>query len=472
MAGTRSKSSSCETTILIADDQPAVREALRLLLKNEGYETVQVGSPRELMDVIGRREFAFAFVDLNYTRDTTSGQEGLDLLSRLQNVEGVPPIVIMTAWGTIDLAVEAMRRGARDFLQKPWDNERVLAIVRAQLEIAAAERRSQRLESENYFLRRDVDRANAVPVGRPEFIAESASMRPVLEIVRRIGPSDANVLITGENGTGKGLVARLLQAASGRANHPMITAHLGALPENLLESELFGHVKGAFTDAKTDRTGRFALADGSTLFLDEIGSVPLSQQAKLLRTLETGEFERLGSSKTHWANVRIFSATNADLSKEVEAGRFRRDLYFRLNTVELRLPALRERSEDIFLLANYFLRRHSARYGRQLNGFGPGVERALAAHSWPGNVRELDHTIERAVLMAAAAVVQVSDLTLRIDSVEAGPGVRLEDMSLEEIERVLIQRSLARFSGNARLAAEALGLSRSTFYRRLQEYGL
>ena len=466
----RSKSSSAAAHILIADDQSAVREALRLLLKNEGYQATLVESPQEMLDALSRQDFALAFVDLNYTRDTTSGQEGLDLLSRLQTIEGAPPIVVMTAWATVDLAVEAMRRGARDFLQKPWDNARVLAIVRTQLDLAATTHRNQRLESENYFLRHDFDRANTLKAVDTGLIAESTAMRPVLEVIRRIGPSDANVLITGENGTGKGLVAQVLHAASTRADRPLATVHIGALTESLFESELFGHVKGAFTDAKTDRVGRFELADGGTLFLDEIGNVPLAQQAKLLRTLETGEFERLGSSKTRHADVRLLSATNADLDGEVLAGRFRRDLLFRLNTVELHLPALRDRPEDIPLLARHFLQRHAAHYSKRLTGFDPGAERALLAHSWPGNVRELDHTVERAVLMSSGKAIEASELGLRADS--DAHAVVLEDLSMEEIERLLIQKSLTRFGGNASQAAQALGLSRSTFYRRLQQYGL
>jgi DNA-binding NtrC family response regulator len=460
--------STTAAQILIADDQLAVRQALRLLLKNEGYETALAQSPAETLEVVKDHEFAVAFVDLNYTRDTTSGQEGLDLLSRLQTIEGAPRVIVMTAWATIDLAVEAMRRGAKDFIQKPWENARVLAIVRTQLELAAAARRSQSLEAENEYLRRD--RGDSPSGDGSELLATSASMKPVLEVIRRIGPSDANLLITGENGTGKGLAARCLHAASSRSHQPLITVNMGGLSENLFESELFGHVKGAFTDAKSDRAGRFELADNGTLFLDEIGNVPLAQQAKLLRTLETGEFERVGSSKTRHANVRLLSATNSDLEAEVASGRFRRDLLFRLNTVELRLPPLRDRREDIPLLGNHFLQRHAKRYRKQFQGFEEDAARALLTHAWPGNVRELDHTIERAVLMATSPKIRAGDLGLQ----RAQPNVaaQIEDMSLEEIEKLLIQKSLARFSGNARQAAEALGLSRSTFYRRLQQYGL
>jgi DNA-binding NtrC family response regulator len=294
-------------------------------------------------------------------------------------------------------------------------------------------------------------------------------MRPVIDMIQRVAPSDANVLITGENGTGKSLVAQALHALSPRASHSMITVNMGGLSETLFESELFGHVKGAFTDAKTDRAGRFELADESTLFMDEIANIPLNQQAKLLRVIETGDFERVGSSKTLHANVRIISATNANLADEVAAGRFRQDLLFRLNTIEIALPPLRNRRDDIIPLANNFLSQHAQRYRKQLVGFDETARERLLQHSFPGNVRELDHVIERAVLMAQDRHIKPADLGLTSG---AGETRSLEDMSLEEVEAFLIRKALARNNGNARKAAEALGLSRSAFYRRLQQYGL
>src|SRR3954463_11485781 len=378
------------TRILIVDDQRDVLEALRILLKGEGYQTEAVTSIAGIFNALEKKDYALLMMDLNYTRDTTSGQEGLEVIPKLQEIDNTLPIVVMTAWATIDLAVEAMKRGARDFVPKPWDNERLLAIVRTQIELAGALRRGRKLEAENQLLR-----GNA-----PKIIAESVSMRPVMEMISRVAPSDANVLITGENGTGKGLVARALHALSQRATHSMITVNMGGLSEGIFESELFGHVKGAFTDAKTDRAGRFELADESTLFMDEIANVPMNQQAKLLRVIETGEFERVGSSKTLKANVRIISATNANPHEEVAQGRFRQDLLFRLNTIEIALPPLRERREDIAPLAAHFLRQHTERYRKTLSGFEPAAHEALMRHQWPGNVRELDHVIERAVLMA------------------------------------------------------------------------
>jgi DNA-binding NtrC family response regulator len=436
-----------------------VLEALRILLKGEGHQTDAVTSLAGVFQALEKREFALLLMDLNYTRDTTSGQEGLEVLPRIQAIDNTLPVVVMTAWATIDLAVEAMKRGARDFVPKPWDNERLLAVVRTQLELSAALRKGRKLEAANQLLR-----GNA-----PNIIAESPRMRPVLELVSRIAPSDANVLITGENGTGKGLVARAIHALSPRASHSMITVNMGGLSETLFESELFGHVKGAFTDAKTDRAGRFELADESTLFMDEIANIPMNQQAKLLRVIETGEFERVGSSKTLHANVRIISATNANLHEEVASGKFRQDLLFRLNTIEVALPPLRERREDIMPLTNSFLRAHATRYRKNLTGFEEKARDLLMQHHWPGNVRELDHVVERAVLMSQGQLVKANDLGLTSGRED---GTRLEDMSLDEVEAFLIKKALQRFDGNARRAAEALGLSRSAFYRRLQHHGL
>jgi len=453
--------------ILIADDQADVLAALSLLLKGERYQIESASSPEGVLRSIDTHELDVVLIDLNYARDTTSGSEGLDLLSRIRAADPSLPVVVMTAWGSVDLAVEAMRRGARDFIQKPWDNARLLAVLRTQVELAEALRRGKRLEAENMALRDSVAEAN----GMPQIVAESPSMRSVLNLVERIGPADANVLITGENGTGKEVITRLLHSISSRRSKPLISLNAGALAEGVFESELFGHVRGAFTDAKSDRVGRFELADGGTLFLDEIGNVPLNLQAKLLRVLETGEFERVGSSKTQKVNVRLLSATNADLHAEVAQGRFRQDLLFRLNTVEIRLPPLRDRIEDIPLLAEYFLKLHRERYRRPIMGFTPEALDTLRQHLWPGNVRELDHVIERAVLMSPGSIVTAFDLALE-STPDARLSARLEEMSLEDAERLLIKKALARFEGNANRAAEALGLSRSALYRRLQKYGL
>jgi DNA-binding NtrC family response regulator len=445
--------------VLVADDQPDVREALRLLLKGEGYTIETAGSPAAALTALQSADFDAALLDLNYARDTTTGREGLELVSQIQTLDPTLPAIVMTAWGSVDKAVEAMRRGARDFIEKPWDNHRLLATLRTQVELGRVLRRSQRLEGENRLLRRD---------GVPDLIATSAAMRPVLQLMQRVAPSDANVLITGEHGTGKEVVAQWLHAASPRAGRPLVAVNLGGLSEGLFESEMFGHVKGAFTDARTDRIGRFELAEGGTLLMDEIGTLEVRQQAKLLRVLETGEVERVGASRARRVDVRILSATNADLHAEVAAGRFREDLLFRLNTIEIRLPPLRDRPEDIRALADHFLARHAARYRKAVAGFEPEALATLLAHPWPGNVRELDHTLERAVLMTQGPLIRPGDLGLR----GAGGPARLDELTLEEVERVLIRKALERHEGNVSQAAKSLGLSRSALYRRLQHHGL
>jgi DNA-binding NtrC family response regulator len=446
--------------LLIADDQPHILEALRLLLKPEGYQLEMVRTPMLALEALANESFDGVLIDLNYTRDTTSGQEGLDLVTRVKEMDAQLPVVVMTAWGNIDLAVEAMRRGAGDFIQKPWENARLLNILRTQMELHRSQKRAQWLEAENRILRTS---------GAPDFIASAPSMRPVVETMARVGPSDANVLITGEHGTGKEVVAQTLHRLSTRADRTLVAVNTGALPEGTFESELFGHVKGAFTDARTDRIGRFELASGGTLFLDEIANIPVRQQAKLLRVLETGELERVGSSKTQTVNVRMLSATNADLRAECAAGRFREDLLFRLNTVEISLPPLRERREDIPALAGYFLSRYSLRYRRPIQGLEPAALQLMLHYNWPGNVRELDHTTERAVLMARGDRIEAADLGL---NAQRASTQSLDEMSLETVEAILIRKALARTAGNVSHAADALGLSRGALYRRIEKYGL
>lgn len=452
--------SEAPVRVLAADDQEHILEALDLLLRPQGYRVDKVRSPALVREALASNSYDAILIDLNYTRDTTSGQEGLDLLSQIVSLDSTVPVIVMTAWGNVELAVEAMRRGARDFVQKPWENERLVSILRTQIELHRALQNAARLEAENRLLRAE---------GRPEFLATAPSMQPVLDTMARVGPSDANVLITGEHGTGKEVVAQTLHALSVRASRPIVAVNTGAIPDGVFESELFGHVKGAFTDARTDRIGRFELADGGTIFLDEIGNVPLRQQAKLLRVLESGEIERVGSSRPRRVNVRVLSATNTDLSAACAAGQFREDLLFRLNTVEIHVPALRERREDIPVLAAHFLARYAARYRRPVQKFDPAAIQALLQYSWPGNVRELEHTIERAVLMSRSQEIQPADLSLSSQRVQSQ---NLEDLSLEAVEAVLVRKALQRFQGNVSQAAEALGLSRGALYRRMEKYGV
>jgi len=446
--------------ILAADDQQHILEALDLLLRPQGYRVDKVHSPAMVREALASNSYDAVLIDLNYTRDTTSGQEGLDLLSQIVSTDATVPVIVMTAWANVELAVEAMRRGARDFVQKPWENDRLVSILRTQIELHRALQRAARLEAENRLLRAE---------GRPEFIATSPTMQPVLDTIARVGASDANVLITGEHGTGKEVVAQTLHALSARASRPIVAVNTGAIPDGVFESELFGHVKGAFTDARTDRIGRFELADGGTIFLDEIGNVPLRQQAKLLRVLESGEIERVGSSRARRVNVRVLSATNTDLPAACAAGQFREDLLFRLNTVEIHVPALRERREDIPVLAAHFLARYSSRYRRPVQRFDSAALLALQQYSWPGNVRELEHTIERAVLMCRTAEIQAADLSLTSQRPQSQ---NFEDLSLEAVEALLVRKALQRFQGNVSQAAEALGLSRGALYRRMEKYGV
>ncbi len=450
--------SLAQPRILVADDQPDVVEALRLLLKANGFSVVPTSSPSGVLGAVETEDVDVVLMDLNYTRDTTSGREGLELLARLQQLDPQLPVVVMTAWGSVEGAVDAIRGGARDYVTKPWDNTRLVTTLRSQVELGDALRRSRRLSAENERLQ----------TRAPGMVAESRAMKAVLELVDRIAPSDANVLITGEHGTGKEVVARRIHAMSHRAGKPFVPVNAGAVSEGVFESELFGHVKGAFTDAKADRTGCFELADQGTLFMDEVANMPLGQQAKLLRVLQTGEFHPVGSSRVRRADTRVLAATNADLHAGVKSGAFREDLLYRLNTVEVVLPPLRDRREDIPVLASAFLAAQAARYRKPVQRFGAAALKALLEYPWPGNVRELEHCVERAVLMARGAELTPEDLVLR----PRDGGARVEDMTLEDSERYLIQRALGRTDGSVSDAARLLGLSRSALYRRLQQYGL
>ena len=448
--------------ILVADDQADILDALRMLLGDEGYEVTPARSPGEALERLEGAEFDLAILDLNYTRDTTSGQEGLDLMERIRTIDPTLPVLVVTAWSSVSGAVEAMRRGARDYIEKPWDDERLLVTVRTQVDLRRALRRSQRLQEANARLQRGAT---------PAFIGESPAIRQVRETIERIAPSDAAVLITGEHGTGKEVVATWLHALSDRRTKPLVTMNAGGLAEGIAESELFGHVKGAFTDARFDRIGCFELADEGTLFLDEIANMPVRLQAKLLRVLQTGEVQRVGSSRLRFVNVRVLSATNADLAAEIAAGRFREDLLYRLNTVVIHLPPLRERGEDIEPLAMHFLARHAGRYRKPITGFDEGAMRALRTHRWPGNVRELGHAVERGVLMADPAATLISARHLGLQEVR-GAEPPTDALSLEDAERIFILKVLNRHDGDVRLAAQQLGMSRSALYRRLQQYGV
>jgi DNA-binding NtrC family response regulator len=445
--------------LLVADDQPDILEAVRMLARSNGFDVRSATSPAAVLALVETEDFDVCLIDLNYARDTTSGKEGMDLLARLRELDPTLPVVVMTAWGSIEGAVEAIRRGARDYLQKPWDNARLLATLRAQLELRSALRAANRLDAE-------AARTRAAEL--PEVVAKSRAMQQVMALVDKIAPSNASVLVTGEHGTGKEVMARFIHAKSARKHNAFVAVNAGGLSDGVLESELFGHVKGAFTDARSDRTGCFELADGGTLFLDEIANMPHGQQARLLRVLQTGEFHPVGSSRAKKVDVRVLAATNADVQRAAIEGKLREDLVYRLNTVELKLPPLRERREDIADLAHWFL--VQAAHAGQARKLSASAMEALLAHSWPGNVRELEHVIERATLLATGDEITADDLMLRGRSDGTAP--RLEEMTLEQVERYLIERALAAQGGNVSEAARVLGLSRSALYRRLSSLGV
>ncbi len=444
--------------VLIVDDQADVRRSLKLLIEGEGYRVVTAASPEEAMVEARRLQPDIVFLDLNYQTDTTSGLEGLELLSRLRALDANRPLVVLTGWGTASLVVEAMRRGAQDFLEKPWDNARVLTVLKNQLTMVRAQEKYRRLAAENRLLLEP-------PSG---LVTRSEVMKEILQSAERVAASNATVLITGESGTGKGLLARWVHAHSPRKDGPFIPVNLGGLVENLLESELFGHVRGAFTDARSERIGRFELAHRGTLFLDEIANLSAASQASLLHALEEGFIERVGSSKPTPVDARIVAATNADIRGQVKDGRFRADLFYRLNTVEIHLPPLRERGEDIVLLANHYFEEAVRRHGKDLVGFSPEALQALTQYDWPGNVRELAHVVERAILLAGGRSIEARDLRLT-SGVSAG-SPEIDALTLEQAERYLVSRALEQCQGDADAAARKLGLSRSAFYRRLSKY--
>ena len=459
--------------ILVADDDKDVLTAVELLLDREQMEALLVGSPAEAVDAVKTNAFAAVLLDLNFSLDTTAGQEGIALIDRLKALDETLPIIVMTGWGTVSLATQAMQAGAADFVEKPWENERLVSILKTQIALGQSLRARTRLSGENTLLRaqllREADRG---------FIAASPSMRALLETVGQIASSHVNILLTGENGTGKSLLARYIHQQSARSAQPFIVVNMGSISEALFESEMFGHVKGAFTDAKDARIGRFELADGGTLFLDEIGNIPLAQQAKLLTVLEDCSFEKLGSSRTDRVDVRIISATNANIDQMIADQSFRKDLLYRLNAVELEIPPLRERAEDIPLLAEHFVRSLGQRYHRAAPVLSQTAREVLGEYAWPGNVRELHNVLERAVILSRGSPIGVEHLMLDRKSAgeKASSSPRGESDSdtstMDEIERQAIIARIAHFGGNMKEAAQSLGMSRSAFYRRIEKFQL
>jgi DNA-binding NtrC family response regulator len=437
--------------VLIVDDHADVLVSLRMLLRSAGIPSVEVASPAAALDAVSRIEFSCAVLDLNYRADTTSGHEGLELLTRLR--EDVPhlPLVAMTAWGSVDLAVHAMRLGAADFVEKPWSNERILHTVRSQIALRELREENRRLRAENALGRETSDVLRTW---------ESSAMREVVKLASRIAAGEANVLVLGENGTGKSLLAREIHALSSRAEGPLIRVDMGSLPESRFVDEMFGDA------TPTPRPGRFELAQGGSLILEEVGNIPPAQQVKLLRVIEEGELERSGSARTYRVDVRVISVTNADLGAAIRSDRFRRDLLYRLNAMQIRMPSLRERVDDIIPLARHFLLRECRRRSRGTMFLAPSAERAMRGYEWPGNIRELEHAIERAVLLAERDEVDVDGLNL---CTAGEPPLLLDRLTLPEAEEMLIRNALDRNDHNLQRAADALGISRQSLYRRLDK---
>jgi len=444
-------------TILIIEDSPEIRLSARFILEDHHFKVLEAENPFYAQEQLEQGiEVDLLLLDMNFSRDTTSGEEGLSFLKYLQKQQLNLPVIAMTAWSSVDLAVTAMQQGAVDFIEKPWQNQRLISLIKQQLKLAELAKQNQKL---NQQLQNNAS---------PTFVYRSDVMTRLFNALGSVAQTDANILLTGENGTGKTQIAQWIHQQSQRHSHPFVAVNMGAIPENLFESEMFGHKKGAFTDAKEQRIGRFELADSGSLFLDEIANIPLSQQAKLLRVLEKNEFEMVGSSHTQQVDVRLICASNGDFSKLIDNELFRQDLYYRVNTLEFRVPALRERTDDIVPLAEHFIAQHCAKYQRPVLTLTDDAKHALRQYRWPGNVRELGHVMERAVLLSSTNQIAEANLNLQ-------PTIhtqRLPLMTLAQAERTLIDLALERSQGNIPAAAKLLGLTKSSMYRRLEKYAI
>jgi DNA-binding NtrC family response regulator len=446
-------------SILVIDDQADVRMAAIVALNQLGMQCIEAQGPEHALEIVNKTPISLILLDMNFRLDTTSGEEGLRFLKQLRTLGSTLPVIVMTAWASVDVAVKAMKLGAVDFVEKPWSNVRLTAVVQQHVTFNASKQNNQPSTVSNCAQNTD-------------YIANSSVMQQLLARAKRAAQTDASILITGENGTGKSLLAHYIHQHSMRSEKRFVSVNIGAIAPSLFESELFGHKKGAFTDAKEDRLGRFEIANEGTLFLDEIATLPLALQSKMLRVLESREFEILGSSHTQIADVRIIAATNAELAKVIEQGEFRRDLLFRLNTIELHIPPLRERAQDITELANHLLTTHSKKYQREGMTLSNEAILSLTQYTWPGNVRELSHCIERAVIMSDNDNIKASDLTLEQPSSDTVSNHTLPLLPLEELEKQMILKALTQFDGNVIAAGEFLGLSKSAIYRRIDKHQL
>ncbi|MBN2426639.1 MAG: sigma-54-dependent Fis family transcriptional regulator [Calditrichaceae bacterium] len=451
--------------ILIVDDNEDILTAAKLLLKQVPYEVHTEKNPEAIPIRLKNDSFDLILLDMNFTRDVTSGVEGFHWLKKIRDIDPGAVVVMITAFGDIETAVTAMKNGAIDFVLKPWQNEKLLATVAAAIKLSRSQNRVRQLESRQ----RQLIQAMDYPFS--EMIGQSRAMQNIFQTIEKVAGTDASVLILGENGTGKELVARALHRRSLRAEEPFISVDMGAIPESLFESELFGHVKGAFTDARMDRAGKFEAASGGALFLDEIGNLSVAMQAKLLRALETRQTVRVGSNKPVSFDVRLICATNRIIADAIADGSFRQDFLYRINTVEIKLPPLRERQEDIPLLVEFFNKQFAKKYNRPVPLISAKAMQKLQAYSWPGNIRELRHTLERAMILNEHNSFDDFDFILSVSEPAKGELV-LENYNLEETEKILLQKALNKHRGNISRAAKELGLTRTSLYRRMEKYDL
>jgi len=455
-----------KSKILIADDDLNIIASLKYILSEENFDILAMTTPEAVLENLKTESVDLVLLDMNFQQDTTSGAEGLQLVAAIKNLDENLPIIVMTGWATIDIAVDAMRAGAKDFIQKPWNNERIISAIKTQIKLAKIDRKLQRLSQENKLLS-----SQSFPALDEQIISQSPVMQQLMSTLSDLAKSDMSILLTGDNGTGKSMLASYVHKLSARANNSFVPVNMGAIPESLFESEMFGHVKGAFTDAKENRVGRFEMAEQGTLFLDELANIPIAQQAKLLRVLEEQKYEVVGSSKSQIADVRIISATNSDLAKAINDQQFREDLFYRLNTIQLRVPSLNERIEDIKPLAVHFLQLFGRKYNLPVPQLSDDAVSQLQQYPWPGNIRELSHLMERILFTCKKPTITGRDLLLE-EVMQSSHAIEESSLTMEDIEQRTLINRLKHHHGNATETAKSLGLSRSGFYRRMSKYGL
>ncbi|WNJ17055.1 sigma-54 dependent transcriptional regulator [Pontibacter sp. G13] len=457
--------STNKARILIIDDDADVLQATRIFLKQHGFATDTEERPHFVNQLLSNQSYDLILLDMNFSKGANSGKEGFYWLHQILKADPSAVIVLITAYGGVETAIRAIKEGATDFIEKPWKNEKLLATIHSALQLRDSRKQLQTLEAKQQQLAKELTGSAS------EMIGESEAMQRVFDQIAKVAATDANVLILGENGTGKELVARELHRLSHRNDQVFINVDMGAIPENLFESELFGHVKGAFTDARADRVGRFELADGGTLFLDEIGNLTLPLQAKLLSAIQQRMVTRIGSNKVLDVNIRLVCATNMNLSEMVAHHTFRQDLLYRINTVEIHLPSLRERRSDIPVLAQHFAKVYAQKYHKDNHGISASAMSRMEKYHWPGNIRELQHAIERAVIMTDSDVLQPEDFFFHRAEPETA-GLNLETYNLAEVEKLVIRKAISKHAGNISHAAKELGITRTSLYRRIEKYGL